>query len=100
MMTPEPLLASWRWLGLRPYHGESGSVKNGSESAGPPRTAFAVEMLTTLSTTRSATSGIDASVIDDGARCANAGRVSVCNAAPAPIKPARAAAPIHVRKVF
>src|SRR4051812_7403804 len=97
-ITPEPLLIALRSPGS-PNPGEDGSEKNGSNDAGPVSTACDVEMLTTLSTTRSATSGIELSVSTDGEAdgAACAGLMPECNAAPAPTSPATAVTARRVR---
>src|SRR5215813_8251993 len=80
--TPEPLLIALR-SPCSPKPGENGSEKNGSKLAGPVSTTCDVEMLTTLSTTRSATSGIEPSVSTDGEAVAGdacAGLAPECNA--------------------
>src|SRR5262249_61791888 len=75
-ITPEPLAFAMRSLGS-PYPGENGSEKNGSGAGGLVSTMCDDEMLTTLSKTRSATSGIELSVSNDGdtggAGCAGCG---------------------------
>src|SRR3954465_13208130 len=92
-ITPEPLLIALRSPGSQ-KPGENGSEKNGSNDAGPVSTTRDVQMLTTLSTTPAGTSGVALSVSTagdtDGAACA--GLRPGCNAAPAPISPATAAA--------
>src|SRR3954468_7021623 len=97
-ITPEPLLIALRSPGS-PNPGENGSEKNGSNGAGPASTTCEVEMLTTLSNTRSATSGIELSVsaagAADGAACA--GVAPGRKAAPAPTSPATAVTAKRVR---
>src|SRR6185503_19971544 len=93
-ITPEPLLIALRSPGS-PKPGENGLEKNGSNTAGPASTACDVEMFTTLSTTRSATSGIEPSVRTAGVACAALGPER--RAAPAPISPTTAAAARKLR---
>src|ERR1700759_3705648 len=99
-ITPEPLLIDLRAPGS-PKPGENGSEKNGSKLAGLFSITCEVEILTTLSTTRSATSGIELSVNAVGA----VGVACACvqpkrNAAPVPTSPTIPAAANKLRNGF